>query len=856
MVQQVDVDGVIHEFPDEATPAMMQDALKGEAARQTFNNISHDGILERPIERSGADLWSAAKGIGNSVLQGVPSLMNQLVNDPGRAGKNVLAGIGGIGLNTANAVMNIPEYLAHLESNTASDALKKYTPQIPTEKMQENFVGGQPRQEDMAIRSLIGNLPIVGPLGKAGAGAVGRGAAGGLSKVVGKTDKALEANEALLGNQAESKAGEVDQKTAAAQAADEANKQAIAQSKQAVGKSDADLMQYNVNNREKAVNDLTSQNAALGNQLNQVKPEEGAVPQAEAKVDAATDAKLKAQQEVEANDAAYSAAIEQSKQATGKSNPDLMQNVAQKRQENIANLTDQSNDLQKQLAETKVEEGAVPKAQENLETAQNTQNNTESMANNIDSNIGQFLNQGAAHDVRAAQGLTHRVQDIENYWNDSYKKFQNNIADANFQMPKTAMEKLDYDAMSPTQLVKTFGADAFEALKKGKMDEFIQKQKTSDVNQAQGNNPYLNTLMEVAPTITDTNAADFLAKYKDFRDRTFKLSQRLRDPRVEEVEKQKMQEALTQARQMQGKMKEVLDSGLGEYKPEFERLNKGYSEQIYPLRDNPVVQNAQEGKLSDNIIKSLRTNEEGMPLVRELVKQDPEILRNVVGQRYFSKPDEVHNPNELMREYLGEMPELKQLLNEKENANSALEQSRANTKLAQQQHADIVKRQAESQKLESNLSDLHDKIKGSEKELSTLEKHISSLRDAAKNKNISLEKKVKIEKQLADAKAEHADLQKKQTDAEKIEKKMNDLSNDISKHAAEIPKLKEHIKNLQETAQRKNLSLKDKMQTEKELKELRRQLKDTSTKLDQSTTGLRKYWRIAKTVYKIGRKIT
>lgn len=856
MVQQVDVDGAIHEFPDEATPAMMRAALKGEAARQTFNNISHDGILERPIERSGADLWNMAKGIGNSVIQGVPSTINQLINEPGRAGKNIVAGVGGIPLNIANAIMNIPQYVTHLESNTASNALKKYTPQIPTEKMQENFVGGTPTQEDTDIRSLMGNLPILGPLGKAGAATAARSVTGGLSKVVGKTDKALEANEALLGNQAESKAAEVDQKTAAAQAADEANKQAIAQSKQAVGKSDADLMQYNVNNREKTVNDLTSQNAALGNQLNQIKPEEGAVSGAAANVDAATDAKLKAQQEVEANDAAYSAAIEQSKQATGKSNPDLMQNVAQKRQENIANLTDQANDLQKQLAETKVEEGAVPKAQENLETAQNTQNNTESMANNIDSNIGQFLNQGAAHDVRAAQGLTHRVQDIENYWNDSYKKFQSNIADANFQMPKTAMEKLDYDAMSPTQLVKTFGADAFEALKKGKMDEFIQKQKTSDVNQAQGNNPYLNTLMEVAPTITDTNAADFLAKYKDFRDRTFKLSKRLRDPRVEEVEKQKMQEALTQARQMQGKMKEVLDAGLGEYKPEFERLNKGYSEQIYPLRDNPVVQNAQEGKLSDNIIKSLRTNEEGMPLVRELVKQDPEILRNVVGQRYFSKPDEVNNPNELMREYLGEMPELKQLLNEKQNANSALEQSRANTKLAQQQHADIVKRQTESQKLESNLSDLHDKIKGSEKELSTLEKHISSLRDAAKNKNISLEKKVKIEKQLADAKAQHADLQKKQTDAEKIEKKMNDLSDDISKHASEIPKLKEHIKNLQETAQRKNLSLKDKIQTEKELKELRRQLKDTSTKLDQSTTGLRKYWRIAKTVYKIGRKIT
>ncbi len=856
MVQQVDVDGEIHEFPDEATPEMMQAALKNESARQQFNNLIKNGPLDRPIKRAGADLWNMAKGVGNSVVQGVPSLLNQLINEPGRAGKNVVAGLGGIIPNTVNSVMDIPEYLAHLESDTASNALKKYTPQIPTEKLQENYVGGKPTQTDVDIRSLMNVLPIAWPLGKAGVGAVGRGLTSGISKVVGKTDRALEANEALLGTSAESKAAEVEQKTAAAQAADEANKQAIEQSQQEVGKSNPNLMQYNVTNRQKSIDELTQQNAALKDQLTQVQPKEGAADQAQAKVLAKQEAQLKAMQEAEANDAAYSSAIEQSKQQTGKSNVDLMQNAAQKRQQDIDNMMNEANSLQEKLSNTKIDENAVPKAEENLNTAQQHEQNIENMASNIDSNIGQFLNQGAAHDVRAAQGLSHRVQAVEDYWHDAYKTFQNNIADANFQMPKTAMEKLDYDAMSPYQLIQTFGNDAFEALKQGKMDEFIKKQNTNGVNPAKGNNSYLQTLMEVAPTITDTNAADFLAKYKDFRDRTFKLGQRLRDPRVEEVEKQKMQEALTEARKMQAQMKQVLDAGLGEYKPEFERVNKGYSEQIYPLRDNPVVQNAQEGKLSDNIIKSLRTNEEGMPLVRELVKQDPEILRNVIGQRYFAKPEELHNPNELMREYLGEVPQLKRLLNEKQTANAALEQSRANAKAAQEQHKAILKRSVESQKLETHVSDLHDKIENGKKDLSTLEKNITSLKEAANKKNISLAKKIQVEKQLSDAKSEHAEIQKNQKEAEKIEKKMSDLTDDINKHSAEIPKLKEHIKNLQETAQRKNISLKEKMQSEKELKELRRRLKETSSKLDESTTGLRKYWRIAKTVYRVGRKIT
>jgi hypothetical protein len=110
-----------------------------------------------------------------------------------------------------------------------------------------------------------------------------------------------------------------------------------------------------------------------------------------------------------------------------------------------------------------------------------------------------------------------------------------------------------------------------------------------------------------------------------------------------------------------------LNEGLGEFKPEFDYINRGYAKEVFPLRKNPVVKAAKKGKLSGDIINSLRTNESGMPLLREVIKQDPELLRNVVGQRYLVNPSEVHNPNELMREYLDEMPQFKNLLETKEN---------------------------------------------------------------------------------------------------------------------------------------------------------------------------------------------
>lgn len=850
MVQQVDVDGEIHEFPDEATPAMMEGALKKEAARQQFMNLTQNGIFDRPVNKIGNSALGMAKDIGNTVIKGVPALINQGVSHPAQAFKNVRAGLSSIPFDFANLVMNVPQYVAGLESDKASNFLKKYTPEVPTEGI-VNATFGEPTQSDTDIRNLAKLAPIVLPLGKAGVKGTTSAVTGGVGKVLGKTDPALVANEALLGTKVADKAAEVDQKAATAQAAEEANKQAIAQSKQEVGKSDSDLMQFNVTNRKKAIDELTQQNSGLKDQLTQIKPETDAVSAAEDKVNAAQEEKLKALQEVEDNDASYSAAIDQSKLQTGKSTPDLMQYSAQKRQKNIDNLMNEATDIQKQLSGTKIDEGSIPEAEENLNAAQTHQQNTENMANNIDSNINQFLNQGAQHDVRFSQGLTHRIDSIEDYANNTYKNLMQNISDAKFQMPKEAMENLDYDKMSPTQLIQTFGGDAFEALKKGKMDEFIKKQKSSDLKKSQGNNPYFQTLMEVAPTINDTNAADFLAKYKDFRDRTFKLSRRWSDPRVEEVEKQKMGEALKQAREMQSQMKEVLDQGLGEYKPEFERANKLYSEQVYPLRANPMVEKAAEGKNSSNIIHDLRTNEEGMPLVRELVKQDPELLRNAIGQRYFSKPDEVHYPNETMREYLGEMPQLQRLLNEKQNTNSALEQSRSNAKVAQQQHADLVKRHAESKKLENDLSDLHDKIENGKNELSSLKENIDNLRESTKRKNISLENKIKSEKKFSEAKAEYDDLQKRQNDAEKIEKKINDSIEEINKHISEISKMNIHIKELEETLKNKKITLKDYLKSKKELTEIRRQLKQTSIKLDEKTTGLKKLWRVAKTIYRL-----
>lgn len=272
----------------------------------------------------------------------------------------------------------------------------------------------------------------------------------------------------------------------------------------------------------------------------------------------------------------------------------------------------------------------------------------------IESQIGTHINAEGEHGVRAAHAIKGRVKNIEDYWSDAYKKFEDKIKDVKFQMPEEAMGSLGYDMESIMAKLKQ-GADP---------KKVIQIMEKEEANAA---NPFYKQLLSKAPTAKDTNAGDFLSKYRDFRDTMGGLKQDLKSERYGSIEKEKISEAIQKGKDMEGQIKDVLNQGLGEHKPEYDWLMKGYSEQVFPLRKNPLVKAAKLGKMPDNMMKALRTDEPGMGTMRGIVKQDPELLRNVVGQRYMAKPGEIHAPNELTREFLDEMPEFKNLLGKRED---------------------------------------------------------------------------------------------------------------------------------------------------------------------------------------------
>lgn len=272
---------------------------------------------------------------------------------------------------------------------------------------------------------------------------------------------------------------------------------------------------------------------------------------------------------------------------------------------------------------------------------------------NVEDQLGRQLNTGAAHNIRNGSLLKNRINSIEGYWRNRYKNFMDKIASQKFQMPNDVLsESYDKDAIK-------------KAVQEGKLADVIK----GKVGINNNDNPYFQHLMERAPTPNDKDASTFLSKFKDFRNTLFDLKQEIKSTSDESIRRQLI-DAANRAKPIESSISGALENGLGEFSPEFKEINKGYSDQIYPLRQNRIVKKVMKedpGKLSANMVNEFSGNGDSQTLLRDIVKQDPEMVRNIIGQRYQIKPNEVHQPNELMQEYLDELPDVKSLLTRKES---------------------------------------------------------------------------------------------------------------------------------------------------------------------------------------------
>jgi hypothetical protein len=365
---------------------------------------------------------------------------------------------------------------------------------------------------------------------------------------------------------------------------------------------------------------------------------------------------------------------------------------------------------------------------ENARSAHATAINEENEAANA---ISEHLNKGAAHDVRVAAGVDEKLSadkaKIQKDFNDVEKSLTDKKVTIN--NPKETKEII------------------------GELKKYYETASPEDVESltpVHGLFQYENKI--------NIPASDFLKAIRSIRGHANDARRTAYTHGINQAEREAAIKRYNRLDDIADKMGTILEQHIGtEDSAILKRANTGWRERVVPLYRNRIYQNIHyKQQMPANIIQSLRGNEKGNQIIKDVIQKDPELLKNVIGQRYAAKPHELHNAGELAQEYLDKMPELQDLLMNHKEKLTNMQPAKETLEAAETQHARNLAQEKQADKIIENQkqkTDEYNKKKTKlENEINELNRHIKNLQESASRRNISLEKKVKAEKELAIAK--------------------------------------------------------------------------------------------------------
>lgn len=628
-----------------------------------YANAPKKGIASIPSD-IGESLSNMGGNLSESLSNLLPELFEsgaQVATNPGRALKNIGAGLGDVLTGSFNAPYNVAQYLKGKDIpyfNKAAD----YVPHIPDLGMNKRLELEESQPGDALLRMAASFAPFskIGAINNGARELAKKGLSGGL---YGVTQNQNPIETAILGPITEGvfKAGSI-----------AANKIPSAVERVKNVRDYGKLQEY--------IEKLKTNESLLNEPVNNLESE----------------------------------LIQSKKEAHnkfGKTTPEALTYGAEMAARKIDDLHSELNELTQEKSKLGIPEHLTPE-----KIKADIISPSEQAINESKQSIDRYLNKNGEHATDISKQLHSRSQSIENYWKSSYGQLKNDLKESEFHMADLPTYELDV-------------ASIIENIKHGKNSNM------KDIFPIM--NSEIHGLMDKAPTPKDITADDFLTKYQSFRDARYDLLQRAKNER-DSVSRRALFKAYEESKPLEASIKNTLEEGLGDYRPEFERINEGYSRQIYPLRENPLIQKAKEGTPIDNAMKQARGFDEGSELVRELIKQDPELSRNVLGQEYANKHHELLNPDATSAQYIYENPELVDLLKIHEEAKSTHEKA-----LDLHKNSEQYKKFGETEsKIKSKISKLDKNINSFKEHAEKINRHESNLEQ---QKKLNLSEKIKIE---------------------------------------------------------------------------------------------------------------
>lgn len=398
----------------------------------------------------------------------------------------------------------------------------------------------------------------------------------------------------------------------------------------------------------------------------------------------------KALSEHEAAKEANKIALENAQELTGKSSVGALKHAKGKAAEELQGLSTGETVPSPELAHQNLLE-----SKEGLQSTENR--------------ISNLLNKNAQHDVRVASRANEIINAKKKDIGNIYNSVEKDLANKNITLPNTENAKELNDKL--ISLIKSGNSETLEAREALEKLENIGKDK-------------------VVP------ARDYLATFRTIRDYAREARKEAYQVGITDEARQAAFKRADALESEVEKMSPILEKGIGDESSKLlKEANSRWSSEIAPLQKNKIYNKMRyEGRLPTNIMKELRGTGEGMEELREIIKNDPELLKNVVGQRFSNKPHTLHDIGELEKEYIEKMPELQSLIDEHRIGLEKINQAES-----------LIPR---AEKIASE-GEKHGKLKS---QIDLLDKQIEKLSSTKSAENMTLSEKIKTERKLKELK--------------------------------------------------------------------------------------------------------
>lgn len=357
----------------------------------------------------------------------------------------------------------------------------------------------------------------------------------------------------------------------------------------------------------------------------------------------------------------------------------------------------------------------------NLAKSQLLHEEANTAARNADDSIAFHLNEGAQHDVRVATGVFDKAEAERKKLSNGYKALEADFAKR--EVPLDNAEDIQ-----------------------NKTDEIYRL-----IESGHSRSPEMNKVLkelDVLKSEKPKNAKEYLHTIQSVKDYARKAREKAYSYGMNKEERLAHENTFNELDAKAEEMSNILENSVGEEDANrLKELNAGWRERVIPLQRNPIYQRIRhKEQMPADIIGALRgSRDKGNQLIKEHIQNDPELLKHAVGQRYASKPEKLLKVGETAREYIAKMPELKQLIEQRTNAQNAIPLAKQKMEEADLIHREVQSSHAERSSIQNEINDLQESMPA-------LDNKIAELQRKRAEKNISLKEQFKTSNELKKAK--------------------------------------------------------------------------------------------------------